>query len=482
VKVLSIAQIAARLDNCFKLLGTGSRTVLPRHQTLRATIDWSYDLLPVDERTLLCRLSVFAGGFTLEAAEEICAYEKITTEDVLSLLSHLVDKSLVVVTQPVEDSQRRYRLLETVRQYTNEKLLEAEGTPSIRNRHAGFFLNLAEEAEPHINTSERSNWLARLDRERDNLRAALGYTIEFGETQRALRLIGSLTWYWFHSGYWSEGRGWITQTLSLPEATERTALRAKSLFGEGLLAWTMGDRRTARAQLEESADICRELGDRPGLAHTLHFLAVELLAHGELKLARSLGEESVAMFRELNHDLFGLSMSCASLGIVAMTQEDYRAARPLFEESIAITRLSADNWAMALPLRNLGIMAFRNGDYDAAVELLKESLAVLRDLNERWFVSRSIESLAAAYALKGECDRAARLLGAGEALREAVGASVLPFYRADYDRAIASLNQRLNKQALAKAWAEGKAMTMRQAISFALSDSSHSFSNHTSEV
>jgi predicted ATPase/DNA-binding winged helix-turn-helix (wHTH) protein len=470
VKVLGLEQIAARLDHCFQLLTAGSRTVLPRHQTLRATIDWSYELLPEDERTLLARLSVFAGWFTLEAAEKVCAGGSIAEDKVLDLLSHLIDKSLVVVTQREGNGQTRYRLLETVRQYGQERLSAIGETTVVRLRHVSFYLNLAEEVEPKINTAERSQWVGRLEREHDNLRAALRYMLELQSTESALRMVGALFWFWFHGGFWTEGRGWIAAALSRPVAQGPTKLRAKALYGQGVLGWTMGDHAAARAQLEESAEVWRAVGDEHGLAHTIHFLGVELLSHGELARARALNEESLGIFRALQNDRWGLAVACASLGIVAMAQRDDAAAQPLLEESISICRELKDGWALALPLRNLGIMALRQGDYDRAAALLRESLIVLRPLKERWFLSRSIESLAQVLALRGDYEQAARLFGAGEALREALGATVLPFYRVDYERGIATLRAGLNEASLAAAWDAGRAMSIEETIAYALGE------------
>jgi non-specific serine/threonine protein kinase len=489
VKVLAVEQLAARLDDCFRLLTTGSRTELPRHRTLRAAIDWSYDLLTEAEQALLRRLSVFAGSLTLEAAEVVCAGGAIAQDEVLDLLSRLVDKSLVAVAGREQGGEARYRLLETVRQYGHECLLASEEAAAVRLRHINFFLHLAEEIEPQINTSRRRQWLARLANEHGNLRAALRYGVEMKETaDRPLRLAGALFWFWFHRGDWSEGRGWIAEviagwgirntaneaapdsnaaSLSDPRSAIRNRHLAKALFGEGVLAWAQGDATAARSSLEESVAIWREVKDRVSLAYALQFLGVELLGQNEYAQARALAEESVAIFRQ-SVDRFGLASSLASLGVVAQAQEDYRAAQSFLEESVALFRAADDNWGLALPLRNLGILAFRHGDYDRAIALLRESLIVLRELGEKWFISRSMETLAVALALQGDHERAARLFGAGETLRKAVGASVLPFYRDDYERGLAAIRTGLSDEALAAAWAAGRAMTMAEAITCAL--------------
>jgi non-specific serine/threonine protein kinase len=256
--VLAVEQIAARLDGCFRLLATGSRTALPRHRTLRATIDWSHELLSEEERALFRRLSVFAGGFTLEAVEAVCASEGIEEDEVLDLLSHLVDKSLVVVQE--RGGEARYRLLETVRQYGHEKLLESEAAEAIRGRHANFFLTLAEEAEPKLKGAQSRLWLERLEIEFDNLRAALRWAADAGEVETLLRLAGALWWFWLRNGHLSEGRRWLEGALERVEASARTAARAKVLWGAGFLAFSQVSHPAARSRLEESAGICREIG------------------------------------------------------------------------------------------------------------------------------------------------------------------------------------------------------------------------------
>ncbi len=469
VKALTVEQIATRLDNCFRLLSEGSRAELPRHQTLHAAIDWSYDLLAENERALLRRLSVFAGGFTLRAAEAICAGAGIEPDEVFDLLSRLIDKSLVMVVERGDEA--RYRLLETVRQYARDHLLESGETAVFKRRHASFYLGLAEEAEPKINTAERGAWLKRLESNQDNLRAALTTAAETGEAETALRLAGALFWFWFRRGYWNEGRGWSQRALDLPDATKRTKARAKALFADGVLAWAQGDHGAARARLEESVAIWRENEDKCGLAHALQFLAMETLAQSENATARSLAEESVAIFRKEN-DRFGLASSLVSLGVAAQAREDYALSQSCLEESVTIFRDMGDNWGIALPLRNLGALAIRQGDYDRAVARLKESLVALRELREKWFISRSLETLAEAFALGGDGLRAARLFGAAETLRETIGASVLAFYRADYERGLAALRVRLDEETLAAEWAKGRAMTLEEALEYAMDEPS----------
>lgn len=233
------------------------------------------------------------------------------------------------------------------------------------------------------------------------------------------------------------------------------------------MAWTGGDHAEARSLLEKSVGLWRELKDEFGLAHTLHFLAMEMLAQCDSATARSLAEESVRIFRG-GEDAFGLATSLASLGVVVLDQEDYALASSLLEESLALFRANEDYWGLTLPLRHLGVIALRQGDYARAATLLKETLVLLRQLGEKTFISRSLESLAAVVAMRDDHRRAARLFGAGEALREEIGASILPYHRPDYDHAVTVARAGMGEEAFAAAWAEGKAMTLDEAVAYAL--------------
>jgi len=466
-KVLSVEQISSRLDDSFRLLKSENRTTDPRQRTLRTTIDWSFELLSEEERTLFRRLSVFAGGWTLEAAEAVCAGEGIE-EEVLDLLSHLVGKSLVSVAE--QGGEARYGLLETIRQYGAQKLKGSGEEPEIRRRHADFFLELAEEVEPRINGRHRDAWLERLEAEGGNLRAALAWSRQEAQAETGLRIAGALLWYWFHRGYWKEGRGWLDGALATQESVgdlARTAARAKALSSAGHLAYMQGDHSVARSQLEKSVALWRDVGDDEGLAHALRFLSGAVQPEGDHALVRSLAEESVGLFRD-GTDTFGLAMSLGRLGSAALAQGDYAAARAALEEGVALCRETGDDWVLALTLRNLGVAAFRQSDYERGAALLNESLSVLREPGEKFYTTQSLDSLAVVVSMQGDHGRAARLFGAAEALREAVGASVLPFYRDDYELGVATARAGLGEEAFGAAWAEGRGMTPAQAIDYAL--------------
>jgi predicted ATPase/class 3 adenylate cyclase len=436
VKLLSVEQIAARLDDCFRLLTGGSRTALPRQQTLRAAIDWSYELLSGTERALLRRLSVFAGGFTLGAAETVCGEECVAPEDVLELLGQLVDKSLVVVEEPsvrepaalhsssavsagngagptggagpvtawpidvagpaapAEEpgAEARYRLLETIRQYGAERLRESGEAPVIRRRHRDWCLKLAEKAEARLLGAEQALWLDRLEIEHDNLRAALDWSEESDEAASGLRLARALWQFWWVHGHLSEGRERLAKLLALAGAEARTAVRAKALHGAGILAYDQGDYAAARALHEESLLIKRELGDKRGMAASLNYLGHVARLQGDYAAARALYQETLAIGRELD-DRRGMAFSLNGLGLVARYQGDYAAARAFYEESLAIVRKLDDKRGISISLNNLALVAQDQGDYGAARNLYEASLAIKRELGDKRGAAFSLSGL-----------------------------------------------------------------------------------------
>jgi len=349
--VLSVQDVAARLDDCFGLLKTGNRAALPRHQTLRGVLDWSYTLLSPPEQALLRRLAVFAGGWTLAAAETVCAGGVVGADEVLDLLTGLEAKSLVVLADSsadgstaIGDRESRYGFLETVRQYALARLEEDDAAEETRLRFARHYLALAETAEPELVKRDQVAWLARLDAEHDNMRAALarvGVTVDAPVAASAsvewaalgLRLVAALWWYWFVRDYLSEGRRWLEGTLALDvycghdaetgDAAHRTrAARAKALRGAGILASQQGDYGRAGTLLGEAIALSKAAGDRKGVAGALN-----------------------------------------SLGRIAQMQGDYARAAPLYEESLVMQRALGNGQGIAGTLNNLGLVAYMRGEH-----------------------------------------------------------------------------------------------------------------------
>jgi len=466
-RVLTVEQIAARLDDCLSFLTTSGRTDAPRHRTLRATIEWSYQLLEEQERTLLRRLATFSGGWTLEAAEEICADDQVAKGEVLDLLSRLVDKSLVVTTE--YDRASRYRLLETIRQYLlQEKLSDAEKEQSTKRRHAAYFLRFAEEIAPNLNTAERHKWLTRLDSEVDNLRAALSFIADSGDTAAELRFCDALFFFWFYAGHWSEGRKRLQDALERSVNDGNTASRATAMSADGMLASIMGDRATALSRLEESALIHREHNSSLDLSRATLFLAYEIVATDPVR-ARSLAEEGVSICRAVGNKFF-IALALTHLGAIAFVQKDNGVARDCYEEAVELGRELNDNWVLAASLRGLGNIAFRDGDFELAAAHVKESLVSLRDSRERWLISRSFDTLAEMYSVQGNYHRAARMFGAAAAVREIVGASLFAFYRDSYEDRIVAARSGLGEESFNALWAEGRALTVDQAVAYALNE------------
>src|SRR5215213_3057999 len=471
IKVLSVEEIAARLDDRFSLLTAGSRTAIPRHQTLRATIDWSYDLLTQPERVLLRRLSVFAGGFTLEAAEAVCS-QGMKQSDSLDLLGRLVDKSLVIVEADSEVGETRYRLLETLRQYALEKLVETGEASVIREQHLDFYLSLAEKSEPYMFGRESVKWINRLDKELDNIRAAMEWSTNCGKAVAALRMAGSLVYFWFARGnLLSEWQHRIQLALSRPEGMERTLARAKALNGLGFMYWADVDPSDKRREIEEAFSIGQEFRDKWNVATALRNLGLlENIQENYLE-ARSFLEISLGMWREMGPDgKVGASWTLTFLGDVALNQNQTNEARLIYEETVSILREIGDKNFLAYSVRRLGLLAWRENDYHKAAGLCKESLSLNRELGDLRGVLACVTGFADIAVVQRKFERAARLMAAVESQLASMGMRLLPVDKMEYEHNLAHLRANMDEKALAKFWAKGREMSFEQVIAFALEE------------
>jgi predicted ATPase/class 3 adenylate cyclase/Tfp pilus assembly protein PilF len=419
VRSLSVEELDGRLDERFRLLTGGSRTTLPRQQTLRSLIDWSYDLLDESARRLLQRLSVFAGGWTLDAAERVCSGDGLDEDEVFELLTSLVDKSLVVVGD-ASVGESRYRLLETVRQYARERLQEGSGDEATRARHRDCFLALAEQAKPRLTGPEQAAWLERLECDHENLRTALESCLADAEPSKGLRLCGALQRFWFTRGYFAEGRAWCALFLGRPGAEAPTLERASVLGGAGVLAREQGDYAAAGTLLEGSLSIGRELHDGSGIAASLGGLGGVAREQGDFAGARALFEESLAFRRTLG-DRQGIAVALNSLGLLARELGDYPSAKRFFEEGLAIDRELGDRRSIAVSLNNLGGMACDQADHAAARTLHEESLAIRRELGDRRGIASSLTNLGDIAREQGDYAAAARLIEESLAIRRELG-------------------------------------------------------------
>ncbi|MCL4395010.1 MAG: hypothetical protein M1482_09455, partial [Chloroflexi bacterium] len=514
IKAFSAEEIAARLDDRFPFLTTGSRLALPRQQTLRALIDWSHDLLSGEEKMLFRRLAVFNGGLTLEAIEVVCSGDGIRKEQVLDVLARLIDQSLLFSEE--RDHATVYRLLDTIHQYAGAKLSESGELGTLHDRHLRYFIAQAEAAEPNLAGPAQGLWLDRLESQRHNLRAALDWTLSLQpredgvERDRAagLSLAGALYWYWVIRGPLSEGRRWLETALALNPAERRDAARAKALAGLGEIAWDQTDIPNARASYGESLEIWRELKNDWWTAFGLLCMAYVLLyedhiseskqtfdqavalarANGNKSLLgralRGLGnalmrsdmaaaarvlEESAALFRQVG-DKLRLAYVLDALGGVALFDQEYRRAVTLCEESVDLLKQIADRVNLAGPVHSLGQAVLGCGDDRRAQDLFVEGLVLAQQANDRLLVALNVMGMGAVALVRGRAKRAARLLSAGEALLSDLPTSVWRRYHVNFERQVDAVRGQLDAVTFEAAWREGRSTTLELAVHFAMSD------------
>ena len=508
-KLLSAEQIASRLDDMFRLLVGGSRTALPRQQTLRALIDWSYDLLGQPERSALAYLSVFAGGWTLEAAEAVLR------SDGLDLLSNLVDKSLVVTEESGQEGQTRYRLLETIRQYAREKLLESGESSTARELHLEYFLHLAAEAESKLMGPQMLQMLEQLEPELDNIRAALEWALE-RNPETALQLAANLTYFWHGRGHITEGRRWLGEALSRWEALstedsrEQQALKAKALWSSGVLIFTEGELIAARSALTESVRLGREAAEPKTLALALVMLGFTAVWMGDAATAESVIEEGMSVAQKIDYKLgIGLLLSLRANQAAAFAH-DFTAAQGFSEDCVKILREVGNPFFTAIAIMGSGSQALAQGNFaeararleeseklfytlgdrhmalgvqsqrahierqlgntPQAIELYHQSILAWQELGQRVSLAHEFECLAFIAITQSQLQRAARLLGAAESIRENLNSPMTATERVEYDQNVSSLRAQMEQSDFATAWAEGRAMTLEQAIEFALKE------------
>jgi non-specific serine/threonine protein kinase len=475
VRVLSAEQLAERLDDRFRLLTGGGRLAPARHQTLRAAVDWSHALLSESARRLFARLSVFAGGFSLGAAEAVCAGDGLERGEVLDRLTELVERSLVLAEGDGEVTH--FRLLETLREYAHERLAASREAAGRRRRHASYFADLAEAAEPALRGApDQAAWLDRLEREQDNLRAALQWSCAAGGAAAAgtgARLAGALARFWAVRGHVGEGRRWL-EALLARGARVPPPVRAKALWAAGFLAGPhQGDAAAARPWLEAALALFRQTGDRWGCAEALRHLGGVLRQLGDPAGARARLEESLALYRGLG-DRWGAAWALSYLGGVELGEADRRgaagapAALARYAESAALLQELGDQRGTAWALSHLAHTVARDGELERAAALHAESIALFRGLGEQQGIAACLYGLAGVAGARGEHGRAARLCGAGDALAAAAGtpggAAPFPAQRAVYERVQEAARAALGGAAFAAARAAGRALALDQAI------------------
>jgi non-specific serine/threonine protein kinase len=545
LRALSLEQIASRLNDRFGLLTGGYRTALPRQQTLEATIDWSYDLLPASQQGVLRRLSVFANGFNLGAAESVCATSPDERSEVLAALTGLIDKSLLL--RSTSNEEARYTVLETIGQYASRKLVAASESASARQRHHDWFVELAEQGETQLRGPRQKDWFARLETERENLRAAAAWSLEFHQAE-CLRLPVAMGYFWLAQGLLTEGREQLAHALAR-SADSSPTLRAKAMaslcdlvmmqgdfpyssdlaresleisrrvqdahgMGQALLglgfisimqdeyepalayleqslalfretgddwycrtvlsalarvAWVTGRYVTARVLRADALSLSRKMGDQIAIGEDLLNLGIVELSDGEPGLAATLLEESLATFKHADNKPGG-AKTLHQLGIAARAEKQYVKATSFLEESLTVLHDVDDKALTSYCLHELGIVALRLGDAKAATENLSKSLILAWQMKDKWAIAKSLEAFAALANLEKDSFRAAKLLGAAGSLRAFIGAPVEPFERDAYEALVASVRTGSGEADRAKAWAEGRAITVDESVALALAE------------
>jgi predicted ATPase/DNA-binding XRE family transcriptional regulator len=465
-RFLSPSSLLARLDR--SLSESWVRGLPERQRTMRATLNWSHDLLSEPEKELFGRLSVFSGGFSLEAAEVVGAAGD-AGEDVLDLLGRLVEQSLVTA-EVAGDGESRYGMLEPVRQYALEKLEESGEAEEARLRHAAFFADLVEHAAPELMRAKQAAWLERLERERDNLRATLGWLLGKGYVEGVARIGWGALWFWYIHSHISEGRGWMERALRHGDALTPVG-RARVLSTVGVLAWGEGDNDRAEAALEEGERLARESGEPEVLARALLARGYVATNRGERERAEAAVAESGRLYRDLG-DPWGAGLALMGGVHVALAEGDPARAELLLAEAEALLRAAGAPWGLGAALGMRALLALLRGDAAAAVPLLRESIGLSRALSDTPSLGVELANLAGALAVLGRGERAARLFGAAEALRERAGLGIrfTPWHEL-HDRHLAALRARLDADTLAAAWAEGRALPPDRAVAEALDES-----------
>ena len=393
LRVLSPQALLVRLEHRLQLLKSGPTNLPERQRTLRNAICWSYELLSPSEQAVFRRLSVFVGGWSLDSAEAVAASDDLA-DSVLDLLAALIDQHLV---QRIEDvnGEPRFTMLETVREFASEQLETTGEAIRNRQRHAEYFMNLAERVEPFLLSSQRKRWLDQLQKELNNFRAALSWLIEQrANTEKALRLVGALPWMWYFAGQFGEGRSWLKRALELSNTDQHVAAKAKALSGAARLAMYSGDPSAGVQLAQQSAELWRVVADKRGLGFALFHFALALTMKYEQERSVKVFQESMECFREVN-DAWGLALATSYLGItLTFIPEMEQRARTVLLEGRARFGTLGDDWGRSTSSHYLGTMALRDGDYVSARELTEEMAGVARELNDNYRVSRNLYQLA----------------------------------------------------------------------------------------
>jgi predicted ATPase/DNA-binding CsgD family transcriptional regulator len=473
MRVLTPEQILQRLQDRFRLLVGGNRSALPRHQTLRAVIDWSYALCSPDEQTLWLRASVFAGGFDLEAAQAVCGGDGIEREQVIDLVDGLVDKSILTRESPA--ARARFRMLDTLSQYGRHKLGDLGEELTLCRRHRDYYLRLAERNEKEWFGPTQADIFVRTRLEHDNLRAALDFCLASpGAVRVGQYLAGTLWFYWAGCGVLGEGRHWLDRALAAnPNPSPE---RSKALWVNGYVSTLQGDVTSAVAMLEECRTYARQVGDEAALAYATHRLGCNALVGDDLRYAQELFEEAQARYLKLGEMNGNVLMAWNELAVAVAFQGDLDRAAALCEESRRIGEEHGEQWAHAYAIYTLALVALCRGDYDQAAVHVEDCLRAWRAFNDLLGIAMAIEVLAWSAVAQGAPDRAAILLGAAGKVWRSVGFPMFgsAYFGAPHQRCETTSRQAIGDQEFEAAFRNGMAYNIDDAIRYALGERTES--------
>jgi predicted ATPase/class 3 adenylate cyclase len=475
LKALSTEQLAQKLADRFRMLTGGSRTALPRQQTLRATIDWSYDLLNSREQLLLQRLSVFAGGWTLEAAERICSDDPIAEWEVFDFLSSLVDKSLVAAKH--SDDSIRYLFLETIREYARERLQESGDAEKVGERHRDYYLEFVEQFEPHFtehisviigDTAKVTALFDSLGTEHDNILAALSWCWRNeSSAEEGLNLVRGIIPFWFTRGYLAIARTHLAEALSHGQIKPLTLGRANVLDWAGIMAYSQGDFAVSRTLLEASLEIAKHLGNSVAIINALESLGFLALFEDNLALARDFGEQSLALSEEIGNRTCMVA-ALWLIGNVVECLEDWPLAHSFYESGLQLSAEIGNEYMHCMYLQALAYIAYYQGDIDHARSLLTQSLRIAYSLELKEIMFYILEGFAGVAVVEHQMERGTRLYSASASLRQAACIAFIPYFYRLQQRNLGAIRAALSSDAFDFAWLEGRTMTLDQVVAFAL--------------
>jgi non-specific serine/threonine protein kinase len=488
VNVLAPEQIAERLDDRFELLTGGNRTALPRQKTLRALVDWSYELLSDDEQRLFRRVSVFAGAWTLEPAEAIAADDTLQSNRILDVLAGLVDKSLVAA-EDQSGGRMKYRILETLREYAAEQLRLAGEEGLVRDRHLRWYLALAERAEPELWEPDQAMWFGVLESEHDNFRAALDWSVrrstyglqapdspsggttepgtdgedDLGEA--GLRLAAALSRWWYLRGHFAEGRAYLTALL--PQVPAPGPARSRGLSAAAILAFFAGDQTSLRTFAQEALVVSQDCDDPHGRALALLIASMAADVEGDPVRALPLVEECLALWRNMQNRV-GQAYALYTLAEIVWAQGEHERAKHLMEQALAGVRDGGDTFATGIFGARLTHLLLLDGEFEQALAFEQQNLSVRWANADHWGVAESLSGIAWAAVRLGAAERAAVLLGAADALWRTIGSTILHRYRDEQEQARRAALDALGEDAFSAAWAAGQACSMADAVAYGL--------------